>query len=301
MTGSDLEQSIFRTVAWFSLFEYPVTAFEVWKWLIEPGVAYRLQEVMQTLRESSWLQEKLESQDGFFILKGEGANLSTRHLRFIDAARKYHRLQRAIFYLSRLPNVRTIAACNTLAWSNTRPASDIDLFIVVKRGCVWLTRLLAVAPFAFFGRRPAAGVVDPFCFSFFASETRSNFSDLRLSKRDIYLAQWIRCCVPLVNDGAFEELLGANGWVSRCFPNSFGVRVAVARRLSPFSRGSWRGLIAFECIARWIQRSRLPHDLQELANKDTRVIVTDDMLKFHPNDRRAEFAAKLEAIQHQTG
>ncbi|MEK7665446.1 MAG: hypothetical protein AAB337_01030 [Patescibacteria group bacterium] len=300
LNQTDLERAIFRTVAWFSLFEFPVTSFEIWKWLIEPLTPYRLEQVTEVLETSDWLFQRVEREGGFFILSNVRELTALRHRRFIFASRKYHCLQRALIYLSRIPSIRAVIACNTLAWSNTKSESDIDLFVITRAGTLWLTRLLTIAPFALFGRRPATGVIDPFCFSFFVSETHRDFSSLRLHKSDLYLAQWIRSCVPLFDHGLFEYFVHENGWVNGLFPNSFGVRLASARRVykptNCHAIGKRVGRNIFESLARILQRRRLPSELQSVANLDTRVIVTDDMLKFHPNDRREEFLRRWKAI-----
>ncbi|MEK7105675.1 MAG: hypothetical protein AAB865_03265 [Patescibacteria group bacterium] len=299
---TDLEQSIFRTIAYFSLFDYPVTAFEIWKWLLMPSAGYQLVDVRETLTISEWLKTRLETQDGFFVLTGRGDMVATRHERFLDATRKFKRLRRACRYLALLPTIKMLAVCNTLAWMNTKPESDIDLFIVVKPGRIWTARLFTVLPFKLLGLRPMQGAVDPVCFSFFAAADHLDFRPVRLVKDDIYLAAWIRSLVPVVNRGDVERMSDANSWVKRAFPNSFGVTVARPHRFVvrssrlPAEEGS--GLVArsVEHLAKVIQRRRLPAEIKKLANQDTRVIVSDTMLKFHPNDRRGEILEKLETL-----
>lgn len=251
---------MWKTVAWFSLFETPVTVFEIWRWLFEPDRAYGLDEVYAAL-EGEGLRGKLVGTDGMWTLAGgsPGALAAERHARFLDAARKYGKLRRATRYLSRVPGVVGIAAGNTLAWWNTRPESDIDLFIVTRPGTVWTARLLCVLPFALLGRRPGASAVDPFCFSFFASEDALDLSALRLEDGDPYLDYWIRSLVPV-----------------------FGTVLAPAAPAAV--RPS-----AVERLARRFQFRRLPRRIREMMNRDSRVVITDSMLKFHDRDRRAEY------------
>ena len=64
---SDLEQAIGRTVLWFSIFEIPLTCFEIWKWLLWPRRDYSYQQVSAMLDESVWLSERLISYQGFFV------------------------------------------------------------------------------------------------------------------------------------------------------------------------------------------------------------------------------------------
>src|SRR5437899_2864991 len=96
---TDLEQSIFRSVAFFSLFDFPLTGFEIWKWLAKPATAYKLEDVFSVLASSEWLSAKLETRDGFFVLRGKLEMIELRHDRFLDATRKFNRLRRAARYL----------------------------------------------------------------------------------------------------------------------------------------------------------------------------------------------------------
>lgn len=294
---SDLERSILRTVCFFSLFDYPLTTFEVWKWLAEPTVAYTIQDVRHVLASSDWLAKRLEHHDGSVVLKGKGHLLATRHRRFVDAARKYHRLKRVGRYLALLPMVRAVAACNTLAWNNTKPESDIDLYILATPGTLWLTRLLTVTPFALLGMRPKVGAIDPVCFSFFAASSATAMRGLCLSGRDLYLGQWVRSLVPVIDRGEFAGIATNNGWVEHLFPNSFAMKTAVTRRVSFRPKHTSRLARIFEPFARLIQKPRLPSDIRGLANRDTRVVINDRMLKFHPNDRRGEFLQRLAQLE----
>ncbi|MEK9131166.1 MAG: hypothetical protein AAB429_03580 [Patescibacteria group bacterium] len=292
---TDLEQSIFRAVAFFSLFEYPLTGFEVWKWLAGPQVAYRLEEVLFCLAKSPWLADRLETQDGFFVRRGQLSMILTRHARFLDATRKFKRLRRACRYLAFLPMVKMLAVCNTMAWMNTKPESDIDLFVVVKPGRMWTARAFVVLPFALLGRRPKIGAVDPLCFSFFASTDAVDLRVVRLGKEDWYLAQWVRSLVPMADRNQAANVTRLNDWAAGLFPNSYGVAPARPRRVKTWKGHPDLGRL-LEPVFRRLQKSRLPAEIQSLANKDSRVIVSDQMLKFHPNDRRAEFSAKLEML-----
>ena len=53
-----------------------------------------------------------------------------------------------------------------------------------------------------------------------------------------------------------------------------------------------------ETLARRIQERRLPKQIAELANKDSRVVLNEFMLKFHENDRREEFRRQFETLMN---
>ncbi len=119
---SDLEQAIFRTVCWFSIFEYPLTVFEMWKWMWAPGRAYALAEVYEAVSGSAWLKGRLCEHDGHFAL-AQGPSIvrlvDGRREKYADAVRKYARLRRALRWLAAVPGIEGVAAVNTLAWSSS--------------------------------------------------------------------------------------------------------------------------------------------------------------------------------------
>jgi hypothetical protein len=298
---TDLEQSVMRTVLWFSQFSQPLTIFEIWKWLVGPKRSYGLGEVYAILEKSEWLREKLESQDGFYALKGSrmATLVRERQSRFLDAERKFALLRRAAMYFSLLPGVRTVAAANTLAWWSTTKESDIDLYIVTRPGHIWSSRFWLVVPFLLLGRRPrqdqSTSMRDPFCFSFFSTSDALNLEELCLP-RDYYMAFWIRSLVPVFDrDGHLTTLQSENRWAARQLPNAHSR--PVHHRHHPHRLPSlpiqWKG---FESLFREAQRSRLPAQLREIANLDTRVVVTDEVLKFHETDRRAQYRDQFEAL-----
>ncbi len=301
MCMSNLSKVIFRTVAYFSLFDYPLTSFEIWKWLLGAQDKASLFDVRQELAKSEFLCARLKSHQGFWSLVDQDVEqlVATRHERWLDAVRKYKRLRRATRFLSLIPSVRGIAACNTLAWNHTREGSDVDIFIIVREGSVWTSRLLSVTPFKLLRMRPGAGKRDPLCFTFFLSDTNLDLSSLRLEGSDPYLAYWSRSIVPVFDrDNVFEQFAQANGWLDQTLTNSAPGVSHAARRIESFTR-SFRFPRFVEQLAEKLQRRKFPEVIQNMANRDSRVVVSDAMLKFHDNDRRAEFRDKLEAIMSE--
>ncbi len=333
--STHIEQSIYKTVAWFSMFETPVTVFELWKWMLTPDRPYSLEETHAALN-GEWLRERLVEREGMWTTRdsteplpptpGVGGNAARRfdhqpralvvgrRARFVDATRKYKKLRRAMRFVRLVPGVVGVAAGNTLAWWNTRPDSDIDLLVVTRPGMIWLARLLVVTPFALLGKRPGAASVDPFCFSFFVTTDALRFSSLRLEGGDPYLAYWAKSLVPVFDrGGVFDRMVVENGWTRDVLPNAEGSRRmttphAVGR--DPANGGGNPSLneggetrkkvtgvaTIFERLAKAIQHRRFPPKIRALMNVDSRVVVSDRMLKFHENDRRAEYRDRLNAL-----
>jgi len=290
---SELELSIYRTLAYFAYFKYPLTSFEIWKWLLEPGQAVSLVSIIETLESSTWLHDRVKSDQGFYALESVAEWCKDRHLRFLDAMRKYRKAERAVQVLGRLPWIEGIAVCNSLSWYQTKEDSDIDLFIVAKPGRIWSVRLLSTLPAILFRQRPGEGKADPICLSFFCTETALDFEKLKISSSDPYLAYWCRSLVPLVDhSGWMDKFEMTNPWLRQVLPNAQFVRRASRFRPSVRLRLPW--LPISEELPKQIQQERFPAIIRELMNKDSRVIVSNDMLKFHEQDSREQIRVTLE-------
>ena len=289
-----LEQSLFRTLAYFAYFQFPLTTLELWKWCDAPNVT--LFEVEVVLMSSSWLRSRgCVSDQGFFAL-GDAAEWRLERLcRVTDALRKSRRASRFVKFASRLPWVKMVAVCNSLAFSFTNHESDIDLFIVTDRGKIWSTRFILAGALALMHARPGERVKDPVCLSFFVTDDRLDFSSVKIGSKDPYLMFWIATLSPLLDRGdMLAKLRVANGWMRPDVPRAHGVRraqsyAATAVRTLP-------NVFSIEGLAERMQRARFPLALRTMMNADTRVVVTDGMLKFHHNDRRQDILQAYETL-----
>ena len=79
MTLTQLEQAIWRTVAYVDLFDYPLTAVEIHRYL--DGVPATASEVAQELASSPALADHLRYHEGFFCLPERDEIIETRHER----------------------------------------------------------------------------------------------------------------------------------------------------------------------------------------------------------------------------
>lgn len=295
-----LESAILKTVAYFDLFGYPLTSWEIWKWL--SGASASFAEVQDCLARSATLQAKLEQRSGLTFLRGRSAIIKDRQERYRLALEKLDRAQRFTRTLVRIPFIRAVFACNSLGFANARAESDIDFFIIVQRHHVWAARLLAAGWAKLRKLRPLPGNRrDKFCLSFFIADDALDVSTLRL-REDPYLTMWLATLVPLYDPANLRAALWlANPWVQHALPNATPRalaqqrhvhRSAFARVIAPLVRPR-----AFERLAEYLQRRALAPNLRALANQDSRVVLNDHMLKFHDNDRRQEyrqaFAARL--------
>jgi hypothetical protein len=291
---SDLELAILRTVAYFAYSRYPVTAFEIWKWLLEPEREYSFGQVFGALQSSSYLQAKIFTEQGFYSLEKDPELLKNRRTRLANALHKYAKLKRLAVILGRVPYIEGVAICNSLAFHHTVSESDIDLFVIARKGRVWSARFFSTLPLILLRERPGERAEDPVCLSFFATRDSLGFERLKIGERDPYLAFWSKSLIPLSDKtGWLKRFEAENGWIKKVLPNAYAVKRSLAFRLK--SRWAIPFTPMGEVLAERVQEERFPRAIRLLRNRDTRVIITKDMLKFHAEDRRAEIRDALDA------
>ncbi len=207
-----------------------------------------------------------------------------------------HRL--VIRLLGLFPQILLVALCNSRAMGEADENSDIDLFIIAKKGNLWTVRFIVTALTSMLGvrRRNTHGLQkwtseyikrtkDRFCLSFFITEEAVNFENIRLQPNDPYLDRWIYTLIPLVNKNhTYEHFMEAN-WVEPT---------------NTFTHSSWQlfwqklGNIFwfFTLLENLIKKLWLPKTLKtyEKLGKPWWVVISDTMLKFHDQDVRREYS-----------
>ena len=303
-------QSLLAPIVFFDLFDYPLTATEVWKFqwagcttssVVQkyPALQASLYEVREAL-ECLVQEKKIKSGNGFYFLPGREALINIRNARHVLAYRKWHRALRVIRILRMFPFIQMIAVANTLAYDNADEGSDIDLFIVTAKGRVWTARFFVLLFLQLFGLRPTAKTRrDKICACFFVDESHLDISDLVLpGDPDAYLHYWIATLWPAYNPyGVYENFFDTNAWVRKSVPNIHAIIPNTFRRVEVTSRlqriAEWKVRLLPEKFYRRFQERHFPEAIRARLNKDTTVVANDHVLKFHTHDRREEYRRKF--------
>lgn len=295
----ELKKSILSTLVYFNIFDYPLTAWEAWKYLY--GVSAEYLDVVLALDELS-AQGKIETQKGFYFFNGRQGLCNLRLKRYLIAEKKYKKARRILKIISIMPFVRFIGIINTLSYNNAREESDIDVLVMACPQRLWLVRFFTVSFLRIFGLRPnGQDRSDRICLNFFVSPDGMDFENIALKPKDIHLAHIIMQMVPIYDEqGYSEEFANANIWAREIFPNFFAMRFLPERVVYL----GWFGLRVkkvlefilslapkntFEAVFKKIQMFIMPKILKDCANKDTNVVLNEKLLKFHVNDRREEY------------
>lgn len=215
-----------------------------------------------------------------------------------------------------VPFLRMVAVCNSLSFGIVDEKSDIDLFVVAKKGRLFTVRFFLTLVLSLLGvRRHGKSVSGRFCLSFFVDESALGFSEIAI-KKDLYLAYWVKKIVPVygsrdvflrfkesnqwvngilgdcggwcggddgvdcVNGGVVVDVGGGGGVDSRISGGGAdpGIEILQVREKHP-------GINFLEPVLRWWQMRRASSKLRGLPDKKG-TLIAKNILKFHDFDKR---------------
>jgi hypothetical protein len=204
-SSDNLSRAVLQTVAYSDIFDYPLTAHEIHRYLI--GVEASLEEVARTVED-----EEIFTRTGdYFTLPGREEivnirmNREVRSRELLSQAMKYGRM------LGALPYIRMVALTGSLAVMNVSGNQDFDYMLVTVPGRVWTARAFALAI-----NRLASVRGYTLCPNLIISETA-----LEWNVHDLYSAREV-CQMKLIKGkDVYMRLMKVNAWIRDFLPNAF--------------------------------------------------------------------------------
>lgn len=298
-----IRKSILQTLSYFDVFDYALTFLELWRFLYtENTEKWENTEIFGQLQGLEKLKQ-LQHREGYYFLPGREEIVVKRQRNIWFVEKKMKRALRGIKKLARVPFIRAVFVCNTVAGIGVEEVSDIDVFIIVKRGRIFLARAIATLYLSLFNmRRTKRRVKNKICLSFYVADDNLNLSGIAFEK-DVYLMYWLTQLIPVYDpDNLLNSLQKANNWVVKYLPNAFqsynliprwkAVPGKVGGSLKKLLEKMWGGNYGdlMEKQAKGMQLNKMKMNYMSVQNEsDTRVVVNDKMLKFHEKDRREEY------------
>ncbi len=294
-----IREAIINVVAFFDMFDYPVSVFELWQY---NSIKCDLVEIQEILEDKGNMKSLiLDSKNGFYFLKGRENIVNTRMKRYNSTDRKFKRAIKVSKIFKLIPWIKMIAISNIIGSNNLKDNSDIDFFIITENRRIWITRFFCVGITKILGLRPKGGKKrDKICLSFYISEDAIDFKKFVLDnkstiEKDIFFIYYLPALIPIYGGGnVYKKLINANNLDNGFLPNWKPLKIVKRRSISNRNFLVYRDLIdlfigGLEGNFKKLQLKLMPESLKNIMNKDTRVIITDQILKLHVNDRRKEY------------
>lgn len=278
-----MEEAILKTLAYGDIFDYPLKAWEIHKWLI--GKKASLRQVEKTLKKL-YQVSRIKYQGGYYFLP-KRETLVRKRLERQRQSERYLFQSKFIAQLFKLiPWVKLMGISGSLAMENSTKKDDIDLFIITLKDRLWLTRILLLGVVDLLGRRRKRGdkltkIAGKICINTLLSE-----DSLAQKDKNIYLAhEVLQMKVLWQRIGIYQKYLEDNSWAFKYLPNwRSGDRFKIQdlrfkrrnHQSSIINHKSFFDLL--ENLAKWFQ-------LKIMGKPNGVEKISDTALYFHPEDK----------------
>jgi predicted nucleotidyltransferase len=215
---SDIKKNILATLAYFDLFNYPLTMEEMFLYLPAKSSPEEFEQGLMHLV----IDRLVYRFDKFYTLKNDYFLIERRVKGNAKAAEMIGIAKKVSDLLIRFPYVRGIAISGSLSKNFADENSDIDLFIITAKNKLWLARTImhCFKKLTFLVKREHY-----FCMNYYIDE-----EDLQIHEKNIYTAIEVATLIPLHGDTVFEQFYNANAWGREYLPNKC-LRLTTAKGL----------------------------------------------------------------------
>ncbi|KAA1244129.1 nucleotidyltransferase domain-containing protein [Aquimarina sp. RZ0] len=192
-----------KTLLYFSIFKYPLSAEEVFLF----SAATDQNEIQDELE---YLKNKgVISSDSSYYFLDENIQSVDRRIKGNKMAKSV--MQKAIkkgFLIAKFPYVEAVGISGALSKSYHDKDGDVDFFVITKPERLWVSRTLLMLYkkiFLFNSRKF-------FCVNYFITE-----NSLEITEKNIFTATELLTLIPVSGD--FTRFYNQNQWVSNFLPN----------------------------------------------------------------------------------
>jgi predicted nucleotidyltransferase len=228
MALSSLKKAVLKTLAYHSLFNYPLEKKQIKNFLIKYSLKNRKEKSdLKTVLASLKKEKKIGEKNGFYFLKGNRKTVKIREKRKKESKNKLKTANNIVSVFNKISFVKGIAVTGALAMENISENDDIDLFVITKKNTLWLTRLLILAILAATGKRPKItknkkDIKDKICVNLFLEE---DCLKLKKDKQNLFIAHEIAQIKVLLNkEYVFNKFFQENNWIEEYLPNALNIQ-----------------------------------------------------------------------------
>ena len=205
-SGTKILQSVFHTLAYADVFDYPLSAHEVYRYLASTKASF--EEVAEALADET----RFTRVGAYFTLRGREGIVETRKQRAEIAARLWVKAARYGRIIALLAFVGMVAVTGSLSMNNTDEDKDVDYMIVTVPNRLWTCRAFSLL-IARLARLEGVSL----CPNYLVTTNA-----LMLTERSLYVAHELAQMIPLSGMDVYQEMFRLNDWIYEHLPNVSG-------------------------------------------------------------------------------
>jgi predicted nucleotidyltransferase len=213
---SEIKENILAALAYFDMFNYPLTRAEVYLFLENKHDYELFDTAVQNLLDEGIIYQfdkfyTLKNDQYLIVRRNEG---NKRAIELIAIAEKVGNL------LIKFPYVRGIAISGSLSKNFADENSDVDLFIITEKNRLWIARTImhCFKKLTFLVNKEHL-----FCMNYYI-----DMQQLEITEKNIYTAIEVGTLIPLQGDIIFDKFFAANTWTRKFLPNK-NMRISSAK------------------------------------------------------------------------
>jgi hypothetical protein len=202
-----LQHSVLKVLLYYDLFQYPLTAEEIYfhceeKNCTKVSVEHALSQLI--------VDEKIFRHDQFYSVRNAPELSLRRKSGNKMAAEVMEKVHRRSKLIASFPFVRGICISGSLSKNYFDESTDVDFFIITEPNRLWICRTFLVL----FKKIFLLNNKKYFCVNYFI-DTES----LQIPDKNIFTATEIVTLIPTYNYGLYRQFYEENKWVKSFFPN----------------------------------------------------------------------------------
>jgi len=203
---NDCELAIIKVVAYYDVFNYPVTKKEILENLGDAVFESTFESSLNSLIQKNIIK----TQDDFYFTQQFDTKFIKQRLEanqlaqlMLPIAKKHGAI------ISKFPFIKAVFISGGLSKNYFHQQSDIDYFIITTKNKLWLCRTVFMLYYKLLSKEKK----EFFCLNYFISE-----ADLTIPDRNQFVATEIATLMPMVNHPLYIQFLDANDWYKSFFP-----------------------------------------------------------------------------------
>jgi len=277
-----MKKTILQTLVYADIFDYPLTAREIYKFLITPK-PLRFSVLKKKLKEITCEDELIKTKGEYFFLKGREKIVLIRQKRKLWSQKKFKIAKKVGRWLRLIPWIKMVGISGALAMENADKNDDIDFLIVTTKKRLWLTRALTVFLTEILGcrRRPKdKQVADKICLNMFLDE---DYLAVPKNEQDLFSAhEVVQLKLLWERNNCYQNFLRANLWVKNYLANSLDIKKLRYEDI----KGEKKKNLLISQFLNFLELIAYKIQFAYMNSRRTKEIVEPQRVRFHPQDCR---------------
>lgn len=292
-----MEKAILKTLIYCDIFDYPLTIFEIHRWLtdkksnlrqVESTIGRLRGKYEQSLRSSDLQVSNIKGY--YFLSKRKG--LVKKRLERQRYSKLYFRKAYFISQLLRLiPWIKLVGISGGLAMDNAGKSDDIDLVIITDKNRMWICRLITLGILEITGQRRKASDSKKSSAGKICCNLILEQDQLEQKSKNLFSAhEVLQMKVLWQRDNTYHKFLAVNTWAFKFLPNWVGDLSSPRRRGSKSEQDLFNWIPAFTgmTLEKWAKN----YQLKVMQTPKGQERIEEGALYFHPQDYSKEVLEK---------